>query len=149
VKNFKEKTVSVSSEKLKTQINFIQTQLGELKEANTNETKSTAGDKHETGRAMVHLEQEKLYSQLGQFQKQFSFFNSLNFQPQKSVSIGSLVKTSQANYFVSVGIGALVVDNENVFAVSAASPIGNLLLGKNVNDVFSFNGKEIKISEIL
>ena len=70
--NFKEKTVSVSSEKLKTQINFIQTQLGELKEANTNETKSTAGDKHETGRAMVHLEQEKLYSQLGQFQKQFS-----------------------------------------------------------------------------
>lgn len=149
MKNFKEKAVSVCSEKLKNQIDFIQLQLEELKEANSNETKSTAGDKHETGRAMVHLEQEKLYGQLGQFQKQFSFFNSLNFQPQKSVSIGSLVKTNQANYFVAVGMGAMVVDNENVFAVSAASPIGNLLLGKNVNDVFTFNGKEIKISEIL
>ncbi|MWD30855.1 3-oxoacyl-ACP synthase, partial [Aquicoccus sp. SCR17] len=35
-----------------------------LQESLNSETKSSAGDKHETGRAMVQLEQEKLAQQL-------------------------------------------------------------------------------------
>ena len=36
----------------------LKKQSGELQESLGSETKSSAGDKHETGRAMVQLEQE-------------------------------------------------------------------------------------------
>ena len=40
-----------------------------LQESLNSETKSSAGDKHETGRAMVQLEQEKLGQQLQEIEK--------------------------------------------------------------------------------
>ncbi len=45
---------------LKNQIETIQNQILALSEDAQNDAKSSAGDKHETGLAMMHLEQEKL-----------------------------------------------------------------------------------------
>lgn len=47
----------------------IQGQIKELETALTSETKSSAGDKHETGRAMIQLEREKLGQQLAELEK--------------------------------------------------------------------------------
>ena len=38
--------------------------LADLKESGTNETKSTAGDKHETALAMLQIEQANINAQL-------------------------------------------------------------------------------------
>ena len=43
-----------------------------LRESLESEQKSSAGDKHETGRAMVQLEQEKLGKQLHKLQRRAS-----------------------------------------------------------------------------
>ena len=45
-------------------ISRIQKVLDELKDSGANETKSTAGDKHETGLAMIQIEQANMRSQL-------------------------------------------------------------------------------------
>ena len=47
----------------------IQKTINEIQESLTSETKSSAGDKHETGRAMLQLEREKAGNQLAEIQK--------------------------------------------------------------------------------
>lgn len=42
----------------------LEEELNDIKEALFQDSKSTAGDKHETSRAMAQLEQEKLGKQL-------------------------------------------------------------------------------------
>lgn len=49
---------------LNNQIEAIQNQILSLSEDAQNDAKSSAGDKHETGLAMMHLEQEKLNAKL-------------------------------------------------------------------------------------
>ena len=148
--NFKEKTVSVSSEKLKTQINFIQTQLGELKEANTNETKSTAGDKHETGRAMLQLDREKLGQQLAGIQKLKQELLKVNIETvSKKVFLGSVVYTSQHNYFIAISAGELSYKSEKFYAISFLTPIAKVLLTKEVGDHIEFGNSTFAITKIM
>ena len=47
----------------------IQNNIEELQKALNSETKSSAGDKHETGRAMLQLDREKLGLQLAEINK--------------------------------------------------------------------------------
>ena len=47
----------------------VKTTLEEIQESLLSETKSSAGDKHETGRAMLQLEREKTGQQLSEIQK--------------------------------------------------------------------------------
>jgi len=56
----------------------IQNTISEIQESLTSETKSSAGDKHETGRAMLQLEREKAGNQLSEINSGFrlcSFYN--------------------------------------------------------------------------
>ena len=47
----------------------IHNTMEQIRESLTTETKSSAGDKHETGRAMLRLEREKAGKQLAEVQK--------------------------------------------------------------------------------
>ena len=114
-----------------------------------NETKSTAGDKHETGRAMVQLEQEKLGKQEEELKVLQEVLQRINIdKPTPNASLGSFVKTSSHSYFLSIFADAFEQDGEKVFCISSVSPIGQHLLGKTQNEVFQFNGKTIEILEI-
>ncbi|MEM9363863.1 MAG: GreA/GreB family elongation factor [Bacteroidota bacterium] len=120
-----------------------------LNESLRNETKSTAGDKHETGRAMVQLEQEKLGKQEKELEVLYEILQRINMdRPTPNVSLGSFVKTSSYSYFLAIFADAFEQAGEKVFCISTASPIGQCLLGKKQDDTFQFNGKIIKILEI-
>ncbi|MDC1051692.1 3-oxoacyl-ACP synthase [Flavobacteriaceae bacterium] len=113
------------------------------------ETKSTAGDKHETGRAMLHLEREKLGHQLAIINNQLQVFNKINLEAQISrVVLGSLVYTTQANYFISVSMGELKAGKIRAYAISAMSPVGQALMLKAVDETVFYNNQEIKILKI-
>lgn len=60
----KQQLISDCTKKLQQQIVSLKQLLDEVTEAVNNETKSSVGDKHETSRAMMQLEQEKLGKQL-------------------------------------------------------------------------------------
>lgn len=110
------------------------------------ETKSSVGDKHETGRAMLQLEIEKAGNQLisiTQMQQTLAKINVDNLS--RIACLGSVIYTEKVNYFLSISCGKLTADNKQFFAVSVSSPIGKLLLGKQVGDSFLFNGKKITI----
>jgi len=113
------------------------------------EIKSSAGDKHETGRAMLHLEREKLGHQLAIINNQLQVFNKINLEAQISrVVLGSLVYTTQANYFISVSMGELKAGKIRAYAISPMSPVGQALMLKAVDETVFYNNQEIKILKI-
>jgi len=65
------------------------------------------------------------------------------------VKNGSLVLTSEWNFYISISAGELHIDGQKFYAVSQASPIGKLLIGKKQNESFNFNGKAYLVKEIL
>ena len=113
------------------------------------ETKSSAGDKHETGRAMLQLEMEKAGQQLAGIVQMKEILAKIDIlKTSKNACLGSLILTEKACYFLSISAGQLVVEDTVYFAISVSSPIGKLLLGKQEKEVISFNGKTIEINEI-
>jgi transcription elongation GreA/GreB family factor len=113
------------------------------------ETKSSAGDKYETGRAMMQLEIEKNTVQLGETMKLKRMLDEIRIDfASATAQAGSLVITSQSNFFLAISVGQITIDGKIYTAVSPASPIGNMLLGLKKNASFSFNGKTYRIQEV-
>ena len=113
------------------------------------ETKSSAGDKHETGRAMLQLEMEKAGQQLVGVSQMNTILAKIDFlNTSKKARLGSVIHTDSANYFLAVSAGKLTVCGIDFFAISLSSPIGKLLLGKEEKEVVVFNGKSFRITKI-
>ena len=94
------------------------------------ETKSSAGDKHETGRAMLQLEMEKAGQQLAEIHKMKATLERINLQQNaQKGALGSLISTENFHYFLAISIGKVVVNATEYFVVSTSSPIGKQLLG--------------------
>lgn len=110
----------------------------------TSETKSSAGDKHETGRAMIQLEMEKASQQLTVIDQMKLTLDRISLDDNSNtIKLGSLAITNKHNYFLAISVGEIQVKNEIYYAVSSLSPIGKLLLGKKVGDEFEFNGSNV------
>ena len=113
------------------------------------ETKSSAGDKHETGRAMLQLEMEKASQQLSGIHQMKEVLSKINLNSTTEIAhLGSVIETASVNYFLAISAGKITVNATIYYAVSVSSPIGKLLLGKRVTDELVFNGKKIIINKI-
>lgn len=127
----------------------IQSNITSLQEALTSETKSSAGDKHETGRAMIHLEREKLGKQLAEVQLLQELFNKIPLHTNLlRVGLGSVVYTNQQNYYLGISAGEIKVEGISFYAIASNTPIGKLLMGRVVGDMVVFNTKQILIQNI-
>lgn len=118
----------------------LQRALQDIVHALTSETKSTAGDKHETGRAMLQIEREKLGKQLAEAEKMKAVLQKVN--PSKSidqVALGALVVTEKQCYYIAISAGKYSGLDKPTYCISAATPIAKLLLGKKAGDSFTFN----------
>jgi len=123
--------------------------INDIQESLTSETKSSAGDKHETGRAMLQLEREKAGLQFSEIQKEKSLLSRINTSNLcKTIGLGSVVYTSENNYFISISAGKLKSKNEYFYAISFNTPIGQLLMGKAVGDEVVFRGQKFIIEKI-
>ena len=113
------------------------------------ETKSSAGDKHETGRAMLQLEMEKAGQQLAGINLMKEILSKVNISTASDIAhLGSIIETTSGNYFLSISAGQLKVADKVYFAISVSSTIGKLLLGKSMSDEVVFNGKKTIIIKI-
>jgi transcription elongation GreA/GreB family factor len=128
----------------------VEAVLSSNQKALQSETKSSAGDKHETGRAMLQLEMEKAGQQLSGIAQLKVVLSKIDvLKSSKNACLGSVIITAKVSYFLSISAGQLVVADKSYFAISVSSPIGKLLLGKQEKDMISFNGKTIIINKIV
>ncbi len=131
----------------------MQTSLDAMKaaqESANGESKSSAGDKYETSRAMGQLDRDmhaRMYQQTLEERKLVERIDET--APFRKGALGAFLKTSMGDFFLSVSIGQVDFEGKNVMIISPQSPIGALLLGKGVGDKFSFRGKEAVILEVL
>lgn len=113
------------------------------------ETKSSAGDKYETGRAMMQLEMEKDNVQLAEAVKLKQLLDKIRIDRQPAaIQHGNLVVTNESNFFIAISVGKLTIDGRIYFAISADSPIGSKLMGLNKGDSFTFGNKTHKIEQV-
>jgi len=147
--NIKQQLYNQCLEFVDSRYQTIQSTINEIQISLTSETKSSAGDKHETGRAMLQLEREKAGNQLAEIQKVKENLSKIDVSKEtKLIGLGSVVHTSQANYFIAISAGELKLDSDNFYAISPSTPIGQLLMGKAINEIISFRNQDFIIKKI-
>ena len=116
------------------------------KESRDSDTKSSAGDKFETGREMMQREMDKLSALVDNTLNSIAKLDRIADLPASVViSEGSLVETDQETYFISIGYGKL----DSIYAISIESPLGLELKGKRVGDRIEMRGRHITIKSIV
>lgn len=137
--------LSIVEEKYEEAVKAIQ----QVKESRDNESKSSVGDKYETGRSMLMFEMEKHSAQLQKAQRQKHELTQINFRKKPDrVKFGSLVFTNRGVYFLAIALGKIELNGEIYFCISPASPFGKLIQNKKVGDKFHFQGNEIILLEL-
>ncbi len=134
---------------LKEKIDVLNADISSLIESRNNDTKSSAGDKYETGREMTQIELNKLEAQLVKTKLLLSeLLKADTIKSNTGIDFGALVYTDKENYFLTIPYGKVNLEDKEFFVISLASPIGSLLKGKKIGDIISFNGRDIKIEKI-
>lgn len=134
---------------LQTKIAVVKKAMDGLKEDLESESKSSAGDKFETGREMINIEWNKLSIQLNQYEQLGITLNRIEeHRPNGNVVLGSMVFTDAANYFISIPAGEIKLEDQKFYAVGIHAPIAQMLLGKKEGDTMIFNNRDFKIEKI-
>lgn len=130
-------------------ISNLKSQMAELVNDAANDSKSTAGDKHETSRAMMQLEQEKLGAQLKILEEQQRQLDQIPLQNNSGkVNNGSLVETDRVWIFIGAALGKINVNDKEVICISQQSPLGKLLFVQDRGSIVSLNNIKYQILSI-
>lgn len=131
-------------------INTARAAIDSAQQSANEETKSSSGDKYETGRAMAQLEIEKNAHQLSESLKLKSSLdnirtdiNSLTAQP------GTLVVTDQGSFFMAISLGKILHRGKVYFCIAPTSPLGLQFLGAKVGDKVSFRDETYVVTELI
>lgn len=116
--------------------------------ASANDTKSSMGDKYETGREMLQQEINNLQVQLNEILKQKDFLKTILPKPSDKAEKGAVVKTDKGLFFISISLGEIKIEGEKIICISPESPLAKAMNGKQKNEVFSINNINQKIENI-
>jgi len=147
---FKIKVFKECIRQLDHKINELKLALSDLTEGAENDSKSSAGDKHETSRAMMQLEQEKINQQLNDALVQKVVLDQIDPEVNSSVvETGSLVKTDKGYLFISAALGKVRVDDTDVITISIKSPLAQKLTGLKKGQAAEMNGTKYMLESVL
>lgn len=147
---FKEEIHKHCQEILTSRLAALNKTLQDLAESVSNETKSTAGDKYETARAMLHIEQDHVRHQIQELNAQLSVLNSIDPSiAAKQIVLGSLIQTENAFFYLSTSLGKIRIHGKTVFVLSMQSPLGKTLIGLSEGGTFPMNGGTQRVIAIL
>lgn len=147
---FKQKIHQQYQQLVQDRIDVFRDMIAALTEDSKNDAKGSAGDKHETALSMMHIEQEKLNHKLKEVLAQKAVLDKIDSTTiAKTIIVGSLVKANGIYLYVCAALPKIAVDGITIIALSQQSPLGNKLLGMQVNHAFEINTTNYIIQEIL
>ena len=125
-------------------ISAARTAMQAAQESSSSETKSSAGDKYETGREMANAERDRNAAHMQQAQQLQAELARISPDAVcDTVRPGALVSTSMGRFYISISAGKL--DGQDVFAVSPAAPVAVALRGLRAGEEAAFNGKTVRV----
>ena len=117
-----------------------------LDQAAAGETKSSAGDKYETGREMIAQARNLIQRNLAETLANLEALDRMAAAPLRDrIGFGSLVETSGGWYWVGISLGEVEIPGGPVRTVSLASPLGAALKGKGVGDTLPWKSAVLEI----
>ena len=124
--------------------------MASLKESLGAESKSSAGDKHETGRAMIHLEQERVQDTVGRLEHMRGILMKRAAQDKaiQRVSPGALVETTGPWVLVGVPLGKVQLPDALVLCVGAEAPLAQQWHGAKPGDQVALGPQKLAIQAI-
>ncbi len=140
--------IKLIDRQLRMRLDELRDEQSQLEESKGSATKSSAGDKHETGRAMMEQELTHIQGQIESIRKQLIELGQMPNSPMAVVAWGAAVRTRQGIYFLSVPLGRIKEAKEPLFAISAASPLGQLMLGMTAGDSVNFRGHAFALLDV-
>jgi hypothetical protein len=147
--NIKKELYSACTDYVESKIKQITNALNELQQAANQETKSSMGDKYETGRSAIHLEMEKYSGQLNEFTNLKKILFQIGADKcYNSAQPGCVVYTNNANYFIAITAGEFEIDGNKYLTISLASPLGKELYKRKRGDKFTFRNKMFEIKNV-
>jgi transcription elongation GreA/GreB family factor len=146
----KEELYKLCEEYIDKRIQSSRTAIDEAQMSANEETKSSSGDKYETGRAMAQLEIEKNSQQLKESLKLRSALDQIRIDVvAPAVQPGSLVVTDRGIFFVAISLGKISHRGKTYFVIAPASPLGLKLSGAKVGDIVEFRQEAYVIKELI
>lgn len=147
--NIKEQLYKLCIDYVQKRINEAKQAIEDAQDGAEEDTKSSAGDKYETGREMMQQVADRSQGQLNEANKMMLQLSGISYNTNStSISQGSLVDTNYGKFFIAISAGTLTIGPQTYFAVSSASPIGLKLNGKKAGDEFDLNGRTYRIEKV-
>lgn len=136
-------------ELLMQRVNGIKNAIADAQQTANTETKSSSGDKYETTRAMMHLEIEKNTTQLLEANKQLLMLDQIKSERIScQIENGAVIVTNHGQFYLAVSAGKINLDTQSFMCISAASPIGQQFMKKEVGHTFIFQGRTYELHDI-
>ncbi|QDH79255.1 hypothetical protein FKX85_09510 [Echinicola soli] len=127
----------------------IVSSIEQLKQSAAEDTKSSAGDKYETGREMVRQEINKAELMHSEYCVQMDLLRSIDpNEEHEKVRPGSLVSTDRAVMFIAIGFGKIEVNGQVVFVISPQAPLARLMMDKATGESLTFNGATQQLVQV-
>ncbi|MBX2844194.1 MAG: 3-oxoacyl-ACP synthase [Flammeovirgaceae bacterium] len=145
----KERLFAYCQDYVTERVDYIKKAMEAAQAAANEEGKSSAGDKYETGRAMMQIERDKNAVQLAEAMKLQQVMSQLSPQLEFDKSgLGALIETNQGTFYLSISIGKICLEGKDYFAISPGSPIGIRLSNLKKGDSINFNNKIYEILKV-
>lgn len=143
----KSKLLNIVRNKLLEKIQKFEKLIEETRASNS-DTKSSMGDKYETGREMLQQEINNLQRQLNEALNQQAFLQKVNTESSAKVQNGALVETEKGLFYIAASVGEVICDNRKVMTVSAESPLAKAMAGLTAGQSFSLNNTSHTVKQI-
>ncbi|WP_185286087.1 GreA/GreB family elongation factor [Chryseobacterium indologenes] len=134
----KQEIINIVKTKISDKIQYFENLIAETRASN-NDTKSSMGDKYETGREMLQQEINNLQRQLNEVLNQQAILQKITADPSEKVQNGAIVKTDKGLFYISASMGEIRSENQKFMTVSAESPLVKAMFGKKMGETFTIN----------
>ena len=147
--NLKEQLYKMCIAYVQGRINDARQSIEDAQDSSDEDTKSSAGDKYETGRAMGHLQKDMHTRQLAEWTKELTALQALPIEPlSTSGRPGAFLQAADISFFISAGLGRQSIDGQTILFLSPQAPLAMSLQAKTAGDSIIFNGEKMVIREV-
>ena len=134
-------------EKIQNKIDALEVLINETRASN-NDTKSSMGDKYETGREMLQQEINQQQKQLNEALMAFETVKRINTNECSKVVLGALVQVDVDIFYVCASAGEIEFNGKKVHTISLDSPLVKAMMGKSAGENFILNNQNKSITAI-
>lgn len=145
----KEIILAQVKEHVSSRINDAEIAMEAAQNSANEDTKSSAGDKFETSRAMAMIDRNLYARQKHEAELDMNVLHTiLADNIAEVVSLGSLVKTNIGLFYMSISLGMLVVEGQKIMVTAIQSPMGEAIKGLKKGESVAFRGQKISILDL-